>query len=83
MAHDKEVGKVITLLSNLKEDTSVPRNVKNSIDHIIYTLQEKAEFSILKSKALSELDEIGDDFNLESYIRTQIMNIASILEKLG
>ncbi|MBU0461926.1 MAG: UPF0147 family protein, partial [Nanoarchaeota archaeon] len=38
------------------------------------------ELSIRINKALSELDEISDDTNLQAYTRTQIWNIASMLE---
>ncbi|MBS3125816.1 UPF0147 family protein [Candidatus Woesearchaeota archaeon] len=82
MGSEKKIDEVITQLSNLKEDASVPRNVKNSIDRIIATLQAKTELSIRKSRVLGELDEISDDVNLESYIRIQILNIVSLLEKL-
>ena len=82
MGSEKKIDEVITQLSNLKEDASVPRNVKNSIDRIIATLQAKTELSIRKSRVLGELDEISDDINLESYIRVQILNIVSLLEKL-
>jgi len=34
------------------------------------------------NKSLSELDEISNDINLPTFIRTQIWGIASMLEQL-
>ena len=43
-------------------------------------LQEDKEISIKINKALDELDEIGDDANMEPYTRSQIWNLVSALE---
>ena len=77
-----EVDVVITSLNEIQEDATVPRNVRTKIESIIKALKEEVELSIKINKALNELDELASDVNLQSYTRTQIWNIMSVLEKL-
>ena len=77
-----EVDTAINSLSEIKEDITVPRNVRIKIELIIGTLSDAAELSIKVNKALNGLDELSSDVNIQSYTRTQIWNIMSVLEKL-
>lgn len=78
-----EVDDVVFVLSELLEDTTVPKNVKSKIQEIIGSLNDnKTELSLRINKALNILDEISDDNNIQPYTRTQIWNIASLLESL-
>ena len=78
-----EVDDVISVLSELLEDSSVPKNVKSKIQEIIGSLNDnKTDLSLRINKALNVLDEISDDNNIQPYTRTQIWNIASLLESL-
>ena len=80
---DEEINDIIETLAELEEDGTVPRNVKSKIQAIINNLKEDVEPPIKISKALSELDEIADDINLQAYTRTQIWNAVSALEKIN
>ena len=73
---------VVNSLNEIKEDATVPRNVRTKIEYIVNTLKEDAELSIKVNKALSELDKIANDVNLQAYTRTQIWNVMSMLEKI-
>jgi uncharacterized protein len=75
------IESVIAALSDLHSDSSVPRNVRTKIDFMIATLKQDSELSIKVNRCLSELDEISSDVNLQSYTRTQLWNVMSILEK--
>ena len=77
-----EVDAVINHLSEIHEDTTVPRNVRLQIQNAVGTLKEEAELLIKVNKVLNELDEIARDTNLQSYTRIQIWNVMSVLEKL-
>ncbi len=77
-----KVDVVISSLSEIREDATVPRNVRAKIESIINALKEGAELSIKINKALNELDKLASDVNLQAYTRTQIWNIMSVLEKL-
>jgi uncharacterized protein len=77
-----EMDGIVIGLLEIQDDTSVPRNVRAHIQGIISALKADAELSIKLSKALNQLDEITNDVNLQSYTRTSLYNIMSVLEKL-
>jgi len=77
-----ELGNVISSLSEVQSDATVPKNVRSKLDLIIETLRQDIELSTKINKALNELDEIASDVNLNSYTRTQLWNVMSLLEKL-
>jgi uncharacterized protein (UPF0147 family) len=83
MVGKKQVEEVIEFLSNLQEDSGVPKNVKSKVQEIINSLQDRKDMSIKINKALTELEEIADDANMQSYTRTQIWSVISLLEKLA
>lgn len=71
----------IQRMEDLKEDDAVPSNVKDSLDACIETLQdEDEEFSVRINTAASRLDEVSNDPNIAQHTRTEIWNIASMLE---
>ena len=79
---NKEIRNVVTILSELKEDVTVPKNVRFKIENTIKILNEDTEIQIKVSKVLSALEEISEDVNLQSYTRTQVWDAISELEKI-
>ena len=79
----KSPEETIKALLELEEETNIPKNIKIKIQKIIQILKDDTELPIKINKALNELDEISNDPNLEQFTRTQIWNIASILEKIN
>ncbi len=79
---DERVQNIIEALEELMQDQAVPKNVKQRIEKSIFYLKDTTDLSISVNKALSELDEIADDTNMESYTRTQIWNVVSMLEMI-
>ena len=77
-----EVETIVLSLNEIQEDGTVPRNVRTQIQSILANLKTETELSIKINKALNDLGEIANDVNLQSYTRTQIYNVISILEKL-
>ena len=77
-----QLDAVVSSLSEVREDVTVPRNVRTKIESVVNTLKEDTELPIKVNKALNELDQIANDVNLQSYTRTQIWNVMSMLEKL-
>lgn len=82
MVEDERLTNIIEALQELAADSTVPKNVKSKIEEITNTLKSEEDISITINKALGELDEIADDTNLQTYTRTQIWNIASMLEMI-
>ncbi|MAH33632.1 hypothetical protein CL615_04555 [archaeon] len=78
----KEIEDVIEVLSDLKDDIAVPKNVRSKIENTIKILDTDIDTQIKISKVLHELEDISNDTNLQQYTRTQIWNVVSTLEKI-
>lgn len=79
----ENINEIITAVNALKEDESVPKNIKAKLDTILENLSEECEVSLKVSKCLHILDEVSEDLNIQPFIRTQIWNISSMLEKFN
>ncbi|MBS3152986.1 UPF0147 family protein [Candidatus Woesearchaeota archaeon] len=76
---ENQMKEVIGVLEMIKEDMSVPKNVKGRIDTTINSLNSRCEVSIRVDQALQELGEISNDPNIPAYTRVEILNIISLL----
>lgn len=79
---NKKIANMVNLITELQNDNSVPRNVRNKLESCANVLQGNVEISMRVDKARHAIEEISEDSNLQAYTRTQIWNIASLLEKL-
>ena len=75
----EQINNIMTTLSFIKEDNSVPKNIRSKIDETINSFNIKGDVSLKISKVLQELDEISNDPNLPIYTRIEILNIIGIL----
>ncbi|MBI4150035.1 UPF0147 family protein [Candidatus Woesearchaeota archaeon] len=79
----EEIQQIIEAINELQGDNTVPKNIKIKLQTIAEILKGGDEsVSIKVNKALDELEEISDDANIQSYTRTQIWNIVSLLESI-
>jgi len=77
---NKELEEVVLVLRSIKEDSTIPRNIKEKLDQAITTLcQENFDTSIRIDRALEKLDSISDDPNTPTYTRVEVLNIISTL----
>ncbi len=79
---EEKIKDIINALSELSNDSAVPKNVKNKINQMINILGDNSELSIRINKVLNDLDETADDTNIQAYTRIQILNIVSLLETI-
>ena len=77
---NEEFINIISTLSVIKGDDSVPKNVRSKIDNAINCLNNDSKEACLKvDEILEELDEISNDPNLPNYTRVEILNIIGLL----
>jgi len=81
MSSDKFKG-IIEFLSDLNDDTTVPKNIKAHITEIINILKSDLDMSLKVDKVNHIFDELSDDSNIDPYTRTQLWNVVSMLESL-
>lgn len=78
-----QVLEIIQFMDELREDSTVPRNVKAKLETSIEMLKkENDELKLRIDKVLQVLDDIANDNNAQSYTRSQIWNIVSMLESI-
>ena len=82
MKSSEKIKEIIDTLSELQEDQSLPKNTGVKLQEVIDILNSDSESSMKVNKAFNILEGIADNTNLQSYIRTQIWNITSMLEKV-
>ncbi len=76
-----DLENIISALMELQDDRKVPRNVRASLNQTIEELNNDNENITVKlNTAISILDEISNDTNLQSFTRTQIWNVVTMLE---
>ena len=75
-----KITDAIDMLQEMLEDNTVPKNVRARLEKTIIVLQEKEEHKIKISRALHEIEEISSDTNMQADTRTQLFNVASMLE---
>lgn len=78
----EQIKSIESVLNELKDDVTVPKNVKIKVEKVLGIFKDGTEMSIKVSKALNEMEEVADDVNLKSYNRAQIWNVISVLEKI-
>lgn len=76
------IESVMAALTDMGNDSTVPKNVKDKVQRIMDVLNQDAELPMRVDRAIQELDDISSDVNLQSYTRTQIWNVVSLLEKV-
>jgi len=78
-----QLNNVKEMLGEIKEDNSVPRNIRSKVDTVISEIgNNNCEFDIKISRLLNDLEEISEDPNLPSYIRSEILMAIGLLSEL-
>jgi uncharacterized protein (UPF0147 family) len=82
MEQIEQMVDIIAVLSDMGQDQNVPKNVRSQMQHLVGILQSQKEHSVKVHDAMNTLDVASNDINLDSYTRTQIFSIVSMLEKM-
>ncbi|MBI2545224.1 MAG: UPF0147 family protein [Candidatus Aenigmarchaeota archaeon] len=77
-----EFGGVVTLLDEIINDRTVPKNIRSSAEASKnYLIGDGESWEMKISTAIHTLDEIINDPNMPIYARTKIWNVVSALEQ--
>lgn len=78
------IKQCVDVLSRIKDDDTVPRNIRRSADNVKNILLDNKESPAVRAaSSISILDEISNDPNIPLHTRTLIWNIASQLETIS
>jgi len=77
---EQQIREIILVLEGIREDMTIPKNIKEKIKQTISMLGlNNCDPSIKIDRALEELDGVSDDPNLPMYTRVEVLNVISIL----
>jgi len=84
---DKEIKDQIDytteLMESIMEDTSVPRNIRKTIEEAKEKLSvDEKELNVNITRAIYLMDDISNDINMPAHTRTEIWTIISELESI-
>ena len=87
MADEKEnqesMKEAIDTLNQIVSSSSTPKTIKKSISDLITDLKnEEFGLSVRAANTISLLDDVTQDPNLPSYVRTQLWQAVSKLESI-
>jgi len=78
-----EIDTVIQRIDGLKDGGSLPSNVQDMLERATDALEDDdEELSVRINTATSILDEVSNDPNIAQHTRTEVWNIASMLESV-
>lgn len=78
-----QISDIREMLDGIKLDNSVPRNIRSKIDDVLVQLgKDDCEMDIKVSRLINDLEDISEDPNLPSYIRTEILMTIGILSEI-
>lgn len=81
---DSSLQNAIAVLETISTDTAVPKNVRKNAKDIIARLDNGTQpFQVRLNSTMQLLDEMSNDPNIPLHTRTQLWQIASLLEAAG
>jgi|TARA_B100001105_G_scaffold169309_1_gene136316 hypothetical protein len=79
----KFLDDAMSSLNQLATSPSTPRNIRKSITSLLEELKsEEYSMSVRAANTTSLLDDITQDPNMPSYVRTSLWQIVSMLENI-
>jgi len=83
MDAEEKLEQIGTILDQLAEDSSVPRNIRRAAVECKERLQKKSEaLDVRTASVIFKLDDMANDPNIPLHGRTLIWNIISQLEQV-
>mgnify|MGYP000004906055 FL=1 len=81
--NEQAMESALQTLNQLATSHSTPKNFKKTISDLIIELQtEEDSLSVRAANAISNLDDITQDPNVPSFVRTALWQAVSVLESI-
>ena len=79
--YEEKVKQALSILGQVSEDTTTPRNIRRTAKEAMDILQStEYTLGVRASNAISVIDEILQDPNMPPYTRVRLWNVMSLLE---
>jgi hypothetical protein len=73
---------IIEELEFLSEDEDLPQSVLEKVTTVLQGLRNTDELSMAVNKAMNELEDVTDDVNIPTFVKTQLWGVMSKLSAL-
>lgn len=73
------LSEIISTLTDMLEDSTLPRSVRQTIEHTLATLHQSPD-KVSVNRVLSLLEDAADNINMQPDHRSQLFNVVSMLE---
>ena len=75
---------VIETIKDVLDDPALQKNIKQKLERVVKELSsaDKSNIRLKVDKCIDELEEVSNDANVQSFVRTQVWGIVSMLEGL-
>ena len=81
--NNESLNNAIQTLNQLVSSHSTPKNFKKTINDLMIDLKsEEYSISVRASNAISSLDDITQNPNVPSFVRTSLWQVVSVLESI-
>lgn len=81
--NQRSMDEAVETLDMIAKSSSTPKTVKKSLTDLLSELDgDKYSLSVRAANAISQLDDITQDPNVPSYVRTQLWQAVSKLEAI-
>jgi uncharacterized protein (UPF0147 family) len=70
------------MLLMVKEDQSAPKSLREKIDAMVQLIDSDQDTSLKVNSLQQQLEDISNDVNLPSFVRTQMWSISGALEQI-
>lgn len=80
---EEKIKEVSDFIENLLKDTSIPKNVRVSLQKSVEYLNKKDDEQTVRiSNAIYEIQQVSNDVNLPIHARTFIWQVLGMLERI-
>jgi uncharacterized protein len=79
-----ELKDVIGTIREMLDDPALQKNIKQKLDKVVQELNnsDPKTLKLKIDKCINDMEEISNDANIQSFVRTQVWGIVSMLESL-
>jgi len=77
-----ETSELIISSAEVIIEEGPPKNVTEGLQNVVEVLKNGDEASLKKDKCVCALEPLADNNGLNSYVRTQLLDILALIEQL-
>lgn len=79
-----EYEEILEMIQDIIDDDEeeISKNIRQRLEKVITILKEDAEPSDIRERALYEIEELGNNTNIDPYMRSMMLQLAAKLEEV-